>query len=237
MKKAFYGAVAYAALSAGCSCVADPLLADTARIEAIERENALLRKENAALRERARLQGENVKLRERLRAGSPPEGSATRSRAASRGWLREPVPDAAVPPASPQPGMLPAAMASVTAERPIASAYAAAAAVPVKAPVFGRGEFNLFVGVAHSGPAAIRPARAPSTPPPPLKALVRAAGHSISIRQSAGRERSASTTDLPARPGTSAPSFVMVSQAIRRTATRAALVRSLLSSDRALLSI
>src|SRR5205823_7717545 len=56
MRKLLCGTIAVAALAASFPAVAAPLDDEAARLEAIERENAILRKENAALRERAQLQ-------------------------------------------------------------------------------------------------------------------------------------------------------------------------------------
>ena len=58
-----------------------------ARLEAVEKENALLRQENAALRERARLQAENVKLHKQLLGVEVSEVQPSSSASASVGGV------------------------------------------------------------------------------------------------------------------------------------------------------
>jgi hypothetical protein len=129
MKKFLYGTIAVAALAASLPAVAAPLDDEAARLEAIERENAILRKENAALRERALLQSENAKLRDKVRAKGLQEPSSIAAAAAER-----------------RSGALPPAVAAAIADPRLASAYAADAGLPLKAPPAPvRGEFSFFV--------------------------------------------------------------------------------------------
>src|SRR5262245_59525652 len=78
--------IACAALAASLPASAAPLDDDAARLAAIERENAILRKENAALREQVKLGKENAALRERVApqgATTVPERPATSAYAAA----------------------------------------------------------------------------------------------------------------------------------------------------------
>jgi len=78
--------VACAALAASFPGSAAPLDDEAARLAAIEKENAILRRENAALREQVRLGKENAALRERVApqgATAVPERPATSAYAAA----------------------------------------------------------------------------------------------------------------------------------------------------------
>jgi hypothetical protein len=132
MRRLTYLLLAVTALSWGAA-VAHAASDDdpAARLAAIERENAILRKENAALRERGQLQSENTRLRERVRAPEP----------SRREWSYESSTAAAQPAAQ-----MPPAVAAVIADPRAASAYMADSGLPVKAPLVPIwGEFKFFV--------------------------------------------------------------------------------------------
>jgi outer membrane immunogenic protein len=80
MKNLLLGGIALIALAVPAAIAAAD--ESSSRVEAIEKENAVLRKENAALRERTKLQKENTALRERVGLGEsspsrePPPTSA-----------------------------------------------------------------------------------------------------------------------------------------------------------------
>jgi hypothetical protein len=115
--------IACMALSASFPAAAAPLDDEAARLAAIERENAILRKENAALRERTRLQDENAKMRERLgektRMTAPSDPVPLPPNGSRRVWVQEPAP-------------LPPAAAAAIADPRIASAYMAVKARSTK---------------------------------------------------------------------------------------------------------
>jgi hypothetical protein len=139
MKKLLCAGISYAALAVSCPAAAAPLDDDAARLAAIERENAILRKENAALRERAQLQRDNARLRDKLGAQAPSQEPAPVPPAGSqRLWVQEPSPITT-------PHALPPEVKVVIADPWVASAYGADMGVPLKAPALVKGEFNVFV--------------------------------------------------------------------------------------------
>jgi outer membrane immunogenic protein len=138
MRHLTYLLLAATALSSGAALAQTALPDDAAaRLAAIERENSILRKENAALRERSQLQSDNAKLRDKVRSQESSRESsreASRESPLAREWVRE---ASAVPPAASGPGAAPSALAGAIATTPVAPpgaaslhAYAAAPAYP-----------------------------------------------------------------------------------------------------------
>jgi hypothetical protein len=76
MRRLICSLLAGSALAVGTAAPAASADDTTARLAAIEKENADLKRGNAALRARVRLQGENAALRDRLGARDAPAPAA-----------------------------------------------------------------------------------------------------------------------------------------------------------------
>jgi outer membrane immunogenic protein len=146
-----YLLLAATALGSGTARAQTALPDDAAaRLAAIERENFILRKENAALRERSQLQSENAKLRDKVRSQdssreSSRETSRETPREIAREWVRE-ASAVAVPPAASAPGAAPSALAGAIATTPVAPPGAASLQAYAAAPA--------YLGFSWAGPYA-----------------------------------------------------------------------------------